>query len=124
MDKIILQAMRFFGYHGVFPEENRLGQRFLVDLTLFVDLKPAGVNDALDDTVNYADIYEATRKIVEEESFRLIEAVAERIASSLLDTYTDINEIIVKVTKPHPPVDAQFDGVSVEINRKRETECQ
>ncbi|MEB3103286.1 dihydroneopterin aldolase [Ferviditalea candida] len=121
MDKITLQGMRFFGYHGVFPEENKLGQRFVVDLTLFADLKRAGVNDALADTVNYAEILETTRKVVEEESFQLIEAVAERIASLLLDTYTKINEITVKVTKPHPPVDAHFDGVSVEINRKRET---
>ncbi|ANE45967.1 hypothetical protein SY83_06355 [Paenibacillus swuensis] len=119
MDKIILQRMEFFGYHGVFPEENKLGQRFYVDATLMFNIQPAGVSDNLEKTVNYAEAYYTIRKIVEEKPFKLIEALAEHIATSLLDTYTIINEIQIRVTKPHPPFDIHFEGVTVEIQRKR-----
>ncbi|MFD2611517.1 dihydroneopterin aldolase [Paenibacillus gansuensis] len=119
MDKIILRKMKFFGYHGVFPEENKLGQRFYVDATLFFDIGPAGSNDDLEKTVNYAEAYYTIKKIVEQKQFKLIEALAEHIATSLLDTYTIINEIEIRVTKPHPPFDIHFEGVTVEIHRKR-----
>jgi dihydroneopterin aldolase len=119
MDKIILEKMQFFGYHGVFSEERKLGQRFYVDATLFIDLKAAAANDDLEQTVNYTAIYRSIENIVQHKQFRLIEALAESIASELLSHYTRINEITVKVVKPHPPFDIHCDGVSVEIHRKR-----
>lgn len=120
MDKIYLERMEFFGYHGVFPEENKLGQRFYVDLVAYLDLSKAGQHDDLNETVNYAEIYHSTKNIVEGEPFKLIEALAENIATHLLDNYTKINEITVRVIKPHPPFDIHFAGVTVEIHRKRE----
>ncbi len=119
MDKMLLDRMEFFGYHGVFPEENKLGQRFYVDLALYMDLKRAGETDDLNETVNYADVYAEVQAIVEQKTFKLIEALAEHIATVVLDTYTMINEIQVRVTKPHPPFNTHFQGVTVEINRKR-----
>ncbi len=120
MDKITLERMQFYGYHGVYPEENKLGQRFYVDVTMYVDLRAAGQSDDLKETVNYAEVCGCIREIVEGKPHKLIEAVAEHIASKLLDTYTKINEITVKVTKPHPPVRLHLDGVVVEIHRKRD----
>jgi dihydroneopterin aldolase len=114
--------MVFYGYHGVFPEENKLGQQFYVDVELELPLKLAGSTDELEHTVNYAEVYYAVQSIVEGKSFRLIEALAENIASTLLQTYTSINEIKVRVIKPHPPFKVFFDGVTVEITRKREEE--
>lgn len=119
MDKIILERMQFYGYHGAIAEENKLGQRYIVDLTLYLDLSSAGVSDDLNETVNYAELYQSLRHIVEGAPFQLIEALAERIASELLAQYTKINQLTVKVTKPHPPVDIHFEGVSVELHRKR-----
>jgi dihydroneopterin aldolase len=121
MDRIILKGMRFYGFHGVFPEENKLGQAFHVDVTLQLDLHEAGRKDELALTVNYANVYNLTKKLVEGKPFRLIEALAEHIASTLLDTYTIVSEINVCVTKPHPPFDVHFDGVIVDIHRKRES---
>lgn len=121
MDKIKLERMEFYGYHGVFPEENKLGQRFCIDVELCLDLKPAGASDDLERTVNYAEVYETIKEIVEQRKFRLIEALAEHIASAVLDTYTVINELTVRVVKPHPPFAAHFLGVTVEIHRKRES---
>lgn len=119
MDKLELKGMRFFGYHGVFPEENRLGQQFFVDLVLYMDLSEAGRTDDLERTVSYPDIYRTTQKLVEGKPFRLIEALTEHIAQTLLATYTKISEITVRVTKPHPPFDVHFDGVTTEMHRKR-----
>lgn len=119
IDKMRLTRMQFYGYHGVFPEENKLGQRFYVDLELSLDLSKAGQTDDLEQTVNYAEVYERVKRIVEGKTFRLIEALAENVASDVLHQYTNVNDVTVRVVKPHPPFDIQFDGVTVEINRKR-----
>lgn len=119
MDKIVLTGMQFYGYHGVFPEENKLGQRFVVDVEMMLSLERAGKSDTIADTINYAEACEVIRNIVEKRTFKLIEAVAEQVASALLSTYTDINEVTVRVHKPHPPVNIHFQGVAVEIHRKR-----
>lgn len=119
MDCIKLKGMRFFGYHGVLPEENKLGQRFIIDVDVYLDLAQAGKTDHLNDTVNYAELYGRVKEIVEGEPLQLIEALAERVASDILQSYTSIYETTVRVTKPHPPFDTQFDGVTVEIHRKR-----
>jgi dihydroneopterin aldolase len=121
MDKMIVRGMRFFGYHGVIPEENRLGQQFMVDVELALDLEEAAAADDLAKTVNYADLHARVKRIVEGPPCKLIEALARRIATDLLATYTNINEVLVRVTKPHPPFDIHFDGVTVELRRKRET---
>mgnify|MGYP001411117412 CR=1 FL=1 len=121
MDRMLLNRMQFYGYHGVFPEENKLGQRFYVDLELSLDLSEAGRTDDLEKTVNYAEVYELVKKVAEGRAFRLIEALAENIASAVLHQYTNVNDVTVRVTKPHPPFDIHFDGVVVEIRRKRES---
>src|SRR5690349_969107 len=84
-DAILLEGLRFFGYHGVYPEERTLGQRFIVDVTVELDLRDAGAHDELDETVNYSSIYTTVRSIVEGEPLMLIEAVADRTAHSLLE---------------------------------------
>jgi len=120
MDKISLHRMTFYGYHGVFVEERKLGQRFIVDAELHLDLAPAGRQDNLTLTVNYAEAFDKVRRIVEGESFQLIEALAERIASVLLESYASVQEVTVRVTKPQPPFAGAYEGVSVELTRRRE----
>ena len=119
MDKIILERMEFYGYHGVLPEENRLGQLFFVDLELSLDLSAAGRSDSLADTVDYAEVHRLVKGIVEGKRFKLIEALAEHIASEILQTYTKIIETTVRITKPHPPFPMHSRGVRVEIARRR-----
>jgi dihydroneopterin aldolase len=121
MDRIVIKGMRFYGFHGLFPEENKLGQAFYVDVTLGLDLQGAGLHDDLELTVDYASVYNQTKNIVEGKPFKLIEALAEHIASTLLHTYTIVSEIQVCVTKPNPPFDVHFDGVTVDIVRKRQS---
>ena len=119
MDKIVLNRMEFYGYHGVHPAENQLGQRYDVDLELNLDLEPAALADDISLTVNYAEVYETLKAIVEGKPYALIETVAEQIATVLLDSYTKLDSVMVRVIKLNPPFPIHFAGVSVEIHRGR-----
>lgn len=119
VDKIELSQMEFYGYHGVFPEENRLGQRFIIDLTVLVDLKQAGESDNLENSINYADLFSICKEVVEGKRYKLIEAVAENIATIVLNNFNNIKECTVKVIKPDPPIPGHYRHVAVEIKRGR-----
>ncbi|KAB2328823.1 dihydroneopterin aldolase [Cytobacillus depressus] len=122
MDKIILNQMAFYGFHGVFPEETRLGQRFYVDLTVEASLKKAGETDQLEDSINYAELYDVCKEIVEGKPLKLVEAVAEKIAGEILRRFETISQVIVKVIKPDPPIQGHYESVAVEITRSREND--
>jgi dihydroneopterin aldolase len=115
-DKIIMQGMEFYGYHGVLPGEQEIGQRFRVDLELSTYLGHPGRLDDLSEAIDYAEVYGLVEKIVTEERFSLIEALAERIAQTVLDRYS-VEEVMVRVKKPHAPLGGIFDYVGVEIRR-------
>lgn len=119
MDKIYVNQMEFYGYHGVFSEETRLGQRFIVDLAVGLDLKKAGETDNLDASVNYAELYQVCKEVVEGKPFKLIESVAEKIASRLLGEFSLIEEVAIKVIKPDPPIPGHYKFVAAEITRRR-----
>ncbi|MGG1680159.1 dihydroneopterin aldolase [Neobacillus sp. NRS-1170] len=119
MDKIFVNQMEFYGYHGVFPEETRLGQRFIVDLTVSLELKRAGETDELQHSVNYGELYQLCKEIVEGKPYKLLEAIAEKIAGSLLAAFQLIGEVTVKVIKPDPPIPGHYKSVAVEITRSR-----
>lgn len=111
--------MSFYGYHGVFPEETKLGQRFLVDLIMGLNLKKAGETDMLEYTVNYAQAYEICREIVEGKPVKLVETVAETIANQLLTSFPIIDYCTVRLIKPDPPIPGHYQSVAVEITRSR-----
>ncbi|BBI30688.1 dihydroneopterin aldolase [Cohnella abietis] len=121
MDRMLLKKMVFYGYHGVFPEENKLGQKYYVDLDLGIDLSRVALTDDVEDTVNYAEVHAIVKGIVEGPPVKLIETLTEKIASTLLGTYTSIIKATVSVTKPNPPFDITFDGVTVEFRRQRDS---
>ncbi|MBA4601272.1 dihydroneopterin aldolase [Thermoactinomyces mirandus] len=118
MDKIFMNRLSFYAYHGTFPEENRLGQRFYVDLELILDLRQAGTTDDLEKTVDYTKVYERVRQEMTETRVKLIERLAEQIARRLLADFP-IAEVMVRITKPNPPIPGHFESVGVEIVRKR-----
>ncbi len=120
-DCIRLTGLTFYGYHGVHAEERVLGQRFVVDLELAVDLDLAGRSDDLTATVDYSGVYRLVRDIVEGPPSKLIEAVAEQIARDLLRS-TPARSVLVRVRKPWAPVRGMVNGeVSVEIVRRTPT---
>lgn len=111
--------MEFYGYHGVFQEETKLGQRFIIDLEVEADLQQAGTTDNLEYSINYGQLYFDVKEIVEGEPLKLIEAVAEAIAKKMLNGYNRIQSVMVRVIKPDPPIPGHYQSVSVEILRKR-----
>ncbi len=117
-DRILLEGLTFYGYHGVHPEERVLGQRFVVDLALSVDLGPAGRSDDLAQTVNYSTVYRIVQRVVEGPACNLVEALAERIARAVLGEAGGL-AIQVRVAKPWAPVKGATAGtVAVEIYRR------
>ena len=111
--------MSFYGFHGVYGAEAELGQRFMVDLELSIDLSRAGASDDLHDTVNYAEIFTCVQKVVEGERYNLVERLTTEVAQQLL-TQFPLVEVKVKVTKPNPPIKGHYEGVAIEMIRKRE----
>jgi len=118
-DQIILAGITAIGYHGVFPEERKNGQSFIVDLELNFDLAPAGETDDLTKTVNYASVAEATVEEITGEPVSLIEALATRISKRLLKDFPLIDSLSVTVHKPEAPVSVKFSDISVSIERHR-----
>lgn len=115
----MLNKMQFYGFHGLFPEENKLGQRFTVDVEMSVDLKKAGQTDDMLDSVHYGHAFDLVKRIVEGEAKNLIESVAEDIATQLLAQFELINACKVRVIKPDPPIAGHYQSVAVEIYRER-----
>lgn len=112
--------MAFYGYHGVLKEETKLGQRFNVTISLATTLKDAGRTDDLSKTVNYAEVYELCKEIVEGAPKQLIETVAELIASEVLSRYEEkVQGVRVHLIKPDPPIAGHYASVAVEITRGR-----
>ncbi len=119
-DRIILEGMTFYAYHGATPQEKELGQRFVVDLEVELDLSKPGRSDAIADTVNYSRLYEAVQSVVEGERYNLLEAVAEAIAQRVLARFP-VASARVRVEKVSPPIKgAMLKGAAVEVWRGRE----
>lgn len=118
-DKIKLQGLSFYGHHGLFESETELGQLFKVDLTLYTDTKKAGESDVMTDSIHYGEVYETVKKIVENKPFKLLEALSEHIANTLLSEFSLIEAVTVQVNKPQAPIPGIFDNVAVEIYRER-----
>lgn len=116
MDKITAKGMRFFGCHGVEEREKTNPQPFIIDCELWLNLRPAGLSNELIDTVNYAEMYQLIKEIIENQCFNLLEALAENIAAVLLKTYKP-EKVVITVAKPQPPLLGKFDYFSVTIER-------
>ena len=119
-DRIILQGMVFYGRHGVLPAERELGQPFVVDVELWLDLRPAGLSDDLAKTVDYGEVHRVAKQVVEGEPVDLTETVAERIANATLEEHPLVEVVRVKVKKPNVRLgDTVLDGSAVQIVRRR-----
>jgi dihydroneopterin aldolase len=119
-DRIILEGMQFYGFHGANPEERALGQSYVVDLAVELDLKKAGASDTLEDTVSYPQLYRAVQNVVEGESKNLLEATAEAIANRVLAEFP-VKAVKVLLKKPRPPIRGSvIDNAAVEIYRVQE----
>ncbi|ODT50319.1 dihydroneopterin aldolase [Devosia sp. 63-57] len=118
-DRIILKDLGFYGYHGLFSEEAKLGQRFFVDLECGVDLGAPGETDAIGHTVSYADIYDVVKATFEGKRTKLIEALAQNIVTALFAAFADIDWIVIRVRKPEAPIAMVRGEAAIELHRAR-----
>lgn len=119
MDRISIKGLEIFANHGVFQEENVLGQKFIININMYMSTRVAGIYDDLKQSVDYGAICGLVEKTMKEHTYKLIEAVAEAVASKILLAYPLIQEVEVEVEKPWAPVLMPLQTVSVKINRKR-----
>ncbi len=121
LDRIILRGMQFYGFHGVNPEERRLGQPFIVDLEAELDLTTAGESDRLQDTVSYTHLYRVVKTVVEGEPRNLLENAASAIARGVFDQHPAVQAVRVRVKKPRPPIRGSVvEAAEVDIYRTRD----
>ncbi len=119
-DEVFLEGLRFYAFHGVNPEEQALGQRFVIDVRIETDLRPAGRSDDLDRTISYSAVYKRVRAVVEGAPRRLIETVAEEIAATLLADFPAAETVSVTVRKPEVPMKgSMLDAAGIRIVRTR-----
>lgn len=111
---INIRNARFFAYHGVMPQERVVGNEFLLDLTLEVDIVTATESDKLEDTVNYAEVYVVIKKEMDEPS-QLLEHVAGRIIKALRKEFPEVKQIDISLTKCHPPIKGEMEGIGVRL---------
>jgi 7,8-dihydroneopterin aldolase/epimerase/oxygenase len=114
MALILLENMEFFAYHGCFAEEQIIGNRFIVNLTLETDTSQAEISDNLHHTVNYQAVYGIVKKEMAGKS-KLLEHVASRICKEVKKAFPQITHLIVKISKTNPPLGGKLENVSVQL---------
>ena len=125
MQKIILQDIRIYAYHGVFPEEHTMGAYYKICVEISTDFRRAMLHDALSGTINYGAIY----KVIQEEMAipsKLMEHVAYRMMKALFGKFSEIESIQLSILKENPPIvatECAGCGVKIELSRSEMDKC-
>ena len=118
MDTIFIEAIEFYGYHGLFDEEQTIGHRYVADIEISTDTRKAGTTDHLADTIDYAAVARRVAAIGSSEKHRLIESIAERLAAAILDEFA-VDSVRIRLKKVKPPFNVIAQSVGVDIRRDR-----
>jgi len=119
MDKILINDLKIFAYHGVNPEEKEDGQNFYIDLEISLDIKNACQSDDLNDTVSYAKIIKTVIRVFTAEKYDLLERAAQVVTDAIFEEYEKVEAIKIRLKKPEAPIKADFGYVAVELERVR-----
>lgn len=119
-DRIILRDLGFYGYHGVFAEEAKLGQRFFIDLELGADLTGPATTDDLSTGISYADIYDVVKAAFETPRMKLLEAVAQNIVDAIFAHFEGVSWVVIRLRKPEAPIAMVRGEAAIELHRKRQ----
>lgn len=119
MDRIMIEDLQVYAYHGVAQEEKINGQMFMVSLQIGADLEKAAASDDLNNTLSYAAICNDVQMVLQSRKYNLIESAAMRIIEHLFRTYKGIAEIRVLLKKPWAPMGHHLKYAAVELERKR-----
>jgi len=121
MDKIKIKNLEVFAKHGVFPEENILGQKFIISAVLHTNVRKAGLSDDLQKSIHYGETSHLMKKFIEENTFQLLETVVEQLAEKMLLEIPGLEKIQLELKKPWAPIGLSIENVSVEIERSWHT---
>lgn len=121
MDKITIQNLEVFANHGVYPEENALGQKFIVSVIMYTDVRLAGQTDDLTSSVDYGEAAHFVCRYFSSHTFRLLESAAEHLTEELLLSFPQLSQVDLEVKKPWAPIALPLETVSVQISRKWHT---
>jgi dihydroneopterin aldolase len=121
-DRIILKDLGFYGYHGVYAEEAKLGQRFFVDLELGADLSVAAATDELSTAISYAEVYDVVKAAFEAKRVKLIEALAQNVVDAIFDKFQGVEWVVIRVRKPEAPIAMVRGEAAIELHRQRKTQ--
>ena len=117
LDEIRIRGLRIFAHHGVFQEETRLGQTFVVNATLYTSTREGGLLDSLEDTISYADVCLFLTDYLQKNTWKLLEAAVEHTCRALLQQFPLLREVELELEKPSAPIPLPFDSVSVRVSR-------
>lgn len=117
MDEIRIEGLEVFAHHGVYPEETKSGQTFVVNAILYTDTGKAGRTDQLELSTDYGDVCQFIADWMQKNTYKLLETVAEKLAKAILLKYNLISEVDLEIRKPDAPIDLPFGCVSVKIRR-------
>jgi 7,8-dihydroneopterin aldolase/epimerase/oxygenase len=120
-DRVFVSGLVIHAHHGVMEHESKVGQRFVLDLELSIELKDAARSDKLVDTVSYSAIVDTASRAFTARSCRLVEAAAGAVADALLAGFANVSSVRVTVRKPHAPIAAIFADVGVTLVRCRDS---
>ncbi|WP_449255235.1 dihydroneopterin aldolase [Bosea sp. (in: a-proteobacteria)] len=117
--QILIEQLDIYAYHGFFSEEERLGQRFVIDLVLDVDLRAAAASDRLADTVDYGRAVAIVSEVFTARRYQLLESAARAVALALFEAFPPITAVAVTLRKPAPPIPATLGSVGVKLSFRR-----
>ena len=118
-DKIIIDNLKIFAFHGVNAEEKQLGQDFVIDLEVSADISAACDTDDINSTVNYASLVKCIRRTLTEDKYNLIEKAAQQISCAVFAEFPSISRLKLTLKKPDAPIKADFGFVAVQLERSR-----
>jgi dihydroneopterin aldolase len=118
MDKIFVEGIKIYAFHGCFKEEAQIGTNFQVDVELDTDLSKPAETDNIDDAVNYQEVFSVIKEQMAIRS-NLLENVAKRIVDALFDKFHTVDKIKLKVAKLNVPLGGHIDNVAIQIEKEK-----
>lgn len=117
----MLSNLEFYGYHGYFPEENVLGQRFKVSIEAYGELSLSHTSGDLDDSVSYVDIFDVVKEVFYSKKYKILEQLGYDIGKAIIAKFFRIKSVQVLVMKPEVPIPVTCDYFGIQQEIKRET---